>query len=327
MSKVLVTESSLIGIATAIRTKNGTQNSYKPGQMAAAIEALPDPSVLVSKSITQNGSYDPEDDSADGYSAVTVNVPNSYAAGDEGKVVSNGALVQQTARASEITLNGTYDTTLNDEVTVNVSGGGGGASAKLSIGSTNPIINASGVIGPMSSYSSEYLIPKKSDGTNEKPDLHQPFEVCCRFKLPSGGVGSTTRNAFGSSNNYYDSPVVSVYKNNGGFCMNYGAEGTSGWSHDQYVFSDSGYTVPNNTWLTAKMTYDGTDITFFASDGTHDFSMTINNTVPRYNSGYTFCFGGQNKSVFSIAGVGAYIDLDGTYIKQGNTVIWGGGAA
>lgn len=126
MSKVLVTESSLESIADAIRAKNGTENTYKPGQMAAAIEALPGQSTLVSKSITQNGSYDPEDDDADGYSAVTVNVPNSYAAGDEGKVVSNGELVAQTARASEITANGTYDTTTNDSVTVNVESGSGG---------------------------------------------------------------------------------------------------------------------------------------------------------------------------------------------------------
>lgn len=131
MSKVLVAESSLESIADAIRTKNGTENTYKPGQMAAAIEALPGQSTLVSKSITQNGSYDPEDDDADGYSAVTVNVPNSYAAGDEGKVVSNGALVAQTARASEITANGTYDTTTNNEVTVNVAGGGSGDFIKI----------------------------------------------------------------------------------------------------------------------------------------------------------------------------------------------------
>ena len=123
MSKVLVTESSLESIADAIRAKNGTENTYKPGQMAAAIEALPGPSTLVSKSITQNGSYDPEDDDADGYSAVTVNVPNSYAAGDEGKVVTNGALVAQTARSEEITVNGTYNTTENNSVTVNTAGG------------------------------------------------------------------------------------------------------------------------------------------------------------------------------------------------------------
>lgn len=122
MTKVLVSSGSLEGIADAIRAKNGSGSTYKPGQMAAAIAALP--TTLVSKTITSNGSYNPASDSADGYSAVTVNVPNSYAAADEGKVVSSGALVAQTARASEITANGTYDTTLNDEVTVNVPAGG-----------------------------------------------------------------------------------------------------------------------------------------------------------------------------------------------------------
>ena len=58
------------------------------------------------------------------YSPVTVNVPNTYTAGDEGKVVSDGALVAQTAHA-EVTENGPIDTTLNNSVTVNVSGGGG----------------------------------------------------------------------------------------------------------------------------------------------------------------------------------------------------------
>jgi hypothetical protein len=42
---------------------------------------------------------------------------------DEGKVVQNGALVAQTSRS--ITENGTYDTTTNDEVAINVSASGG----------------------------------------------------------------------------------------------------------------------------------------------------------------------------------------------------------
>lgn len=40
MAKVLVNESSLSGIAEAIRAKNGTATTYKPSQMAAAIEAI-----------------------------------------------------------------------------------------------------------------------------------------------------------------------------------------------------------------------------------------------------------------------------------------------
>lgn len=40
MSKVLVNESSLTGIANAIRGKNGSADTYKPSEMAAAITAI-----------------------------------------------------------------------------------------------------------------------------------------------------------------------------------------------------------------------------------------------------------------------------------------------
>jgi len=80
------------------------------------------PPVLIEKSVMQNGTYSAEDDEADGYSAVAVNVPNSYAAGDEGKVVSNGALVAQ--GSDTVTQNGTVDTTLISSLTVNVPTGG-----------------------------------------------------------------------------------------------------------------------------------------------------------------------------------------------------------
>lgn len=80
---------------------------------------------LITKSVTANGTYSANDDSADGYSQVSVSVPNSYAAQDEGKVVSNGALVAQTS--DTVTENGTVDTTLINSLTVNVSGSGGTA--------------------------------------------------------------------------------------------------------------------------------------------------------------------------------------------------------
>lgn len=74
--------------------------------------------VLIEKSATQNGTYTASDDDADGYSTVTVNVPNTYAAGDEGKVVSNGTLVAQTS--ATFTENGTYDTTGISSITIAV---------------------------------------------------------------------------------------------------------------------------------------------------------------------------------------------------------------
>lgn len=79
---------------------------------------------LGEKTITQNGVYNASADDLDGYSKVTANVPNTYTASDEGKVVDNGALVSQTS--ATYTSNDTYDTTKINSVTVNVSGGGGG---------------------------------------------------------------------------------------------------------------------------------------------------------------------------------------------------------
>jgi len=70
--------------------------------------------------ISANGTYRAPTGKA--YTPVNVNVPNTYAASDEGKVVDNGALVSQTAHA-EVTQNGTIDTTLNDSVVVNVPQG------------------------------------------------------------------------------------------------------------------------------------------------------------------------------------------------------------
>lgn len=83
------------------------------GGSSVAVESL---------SVTENGTTTAPTGKA--YSPVVVNVPNSYSAGDEGKVVSNGALVAQTAHA-EVTENGTIDTTLNNSVVVNVPTGGG----------------------------------------------------------------------------------------------------------------------------------------------------------------------------------------------------------
>lgn len=74
--------------------------------------------VLINKNVNANGTYNASSDDADGYKKVVVSVPNTYAAGDEGKVVSNGALVAQ--GSDTVTANDTYDTTLISELTVNV---------------------------------------------------------------------------------------------------------------------------------------------------------------------------------------------------------------
>ena len=77
-----------------------------------------DPVVLMAnKNITANGVVNPNS-GFDGFAKVTVQVPNTYTAQDEGKVVSDGALISQVS--TSVNSNNTYDTTYYNEVTVNV---------------------------------------------------------------------------------------------------------------------------------------------------------------------------------------------------------------
>lgn len=116
--------------------------------------------VLEPLSVVENGDYTPEV-GVDGFDEVHVAVPNSYTDSDEGKVVKNGALVAQTAHAI-ITTNGRYDTTENNSVQVNVSGGGStlitktitqngtyNASSDNADGYSQVVVNVSGGSGDM----------------------------------------------------------------------------------------------------------------------------------------------------------------------------------
>lgn len=80
MANVLVRESSLESIANAIREKNGTENTYKPGQMADAIKAISGggitPTGTKQISITENGTTT-EDVTNYANVEITVNVPSS----------------------------------------------------------------------------------------------------------------------------------------------------------------------------------------------------------------------------------------------------------
>lgn len=87
-------------------TKTGTPVSVSASDLVSG-----------TKSISANGTEDVTD-----YASVSVSVPNSYTAGDEGKVVYGGELVSQTS--DTVTANDTYDTTLINSLTVNVSGVG-----------------------------------------------------------------------------------------------------------------------------------------------------------------------------------------------------------
>lgn len=74
---------------------------------------------LISLGVTENGRYDASAGNA--YDRVDVDVPNTYATEDEGKVVHDGALFSQ--GSDTVTTNDTYDTTLISSLTVAVPQG------------------------------------------------------------------------------------------------------------------------------------------------------------------------------------------------------------
>ncbi len=104
-------------------TTNGTHDVKNYENAVVNVEGGVTPTGTKSLTITRNATT-----VTDVYNyaevSVTTNVPNSYTSLDEGKVVSSGALVSQTSQT--VTENDTYDTTLIDELTVNVPTGGGG---------------------------------------------------------------------------------------------------------------------------------------------------------------------------------------------------------
>ena len=113
----VVSSGALVAQTSTTKSANGTYDTTTNNQVVVSVPASAVDSGT--KNITANGTGQ----DVVGYAAVDVAVPNSYSAGDEGKVVSNGALVAQTS--DTVTTNDTYDTTLINSLTVNVSGGGG----------------------------------------------------------------------------------------------------------------------------------------------------------------------------------------------------------
>ena len=114
---VVVTNLSAANIVDGVTVKVGDANDDDSiASVTGTAEAGINPTGTLS--VTSNGTKN-----VYSYQYAEVNVPNTYAAGDEGKVVRSGELVSQTS--ATYTTNNTYDTTTINSVTVSVSGGGG----------------------------------------------------------------------------------------------------------------------------------------------------------------------------------------------------------
>lgn len=118
MADVIIDNSNLYDIADSIRAKLGVQTTYKPSQMADAIDSISGGGITPTGtiSITENGTHD-----VTSYASASVAVPQ-------------GATPTGTKQIS-ITENGTTTEDVTNyasaEITVNVSSGGSGAVSLL----------------------------------------------------------------------------------------------------------------------------------------------------------------------------------------------------
>lgn len=162
--------------------------------------------VLISKSISENGIYDASDDNANGYSSVSVSVPNTYTQSDEGKVVSNGALVTQGSDTVE--QNGTVDTTLISSLIVNVPSAGGDFAALTPVNTTDfesdlyICIPTNSSIGFVFGQLTTKHRPSTSDSTAE---FYLPES------FPASKIGSLITGVRASPNSTY-AQYVKIYK-------------------------------------------------------------------------------------------------------------------
>lgn len=138
MSRALITESYLTGIANAIRAKLGVQDTYTPPQMAAAIQALDTSGIhpTGTKQISQNGTHDVTE-----YASANVNVqPNLQSK----TVTENGTVTPDQG----------YDGL--SEVIVDVSGGGPVVSDLVLMDASISIV--SGTVGALAAYAYQYQL-------------------------------------------------------------------------------------------------------------------------------------------------------------------------
>ena len=151
------------------------------------------------KQITTNGTADVKN-----YETANINVPNSFDAGDEGKVVQNGALVAQSSQ--NIGENGTYDTTLKNEVVVDVQSGGPVLLASETATEDVSVMTISYDSETMSGYD-YFELEIEGVATSAKPLYPCPQINGTSNKAYNGNVNANT--AF-----HFYAPVVPYYSGN-----------------------------------------------------------------------------------------------------------------
>lgn len=207
--KLLLSEDgSIVAEVPLSVSQNG---NYTPSSGYAYSEVEVDVSggsaTLTTKTITANGTYNASSDNADGYSQVVANVPNTYSASDEGKVVSNGRLYAQGIGIA--TENRSYDTTMIKTMLVNVPHSESNIPVAISV-TTQPT-KASYITGETLDLTGIVVTATYADGTTGAVTGNCTFEPANGSTLNVPGTQTITvtysvRNTSGD-NNYTETMV------------------------------------------------------------------------------------------------------------------------
>lgn len=263
-------EAARTNIASAITTKGGTVASGAGFEdFSTAIGTIPSggSATLITKNIDANGTYNASSDSADGYSSVTVSVPNTYTASDEGKVVSNGALVAQTARPDTITTNGSYITTQYNSVTVNVPSSGGSTERIRSTKAVAPVGSRTWIAKTWSPNLSSMGQRVWTDGTDVFYNNSTTRYKLNRSTLTWESATWSGLTSFKGMNVWSDG--TNIYYSEGYTQKVYAGNGTFAWGDKTWT----GLTSFDGTHVWT----DGTDI-YYSYGSDHYVLDTTNNT-------------------------------------------------
>ena len=253
LSKSTIPQSNL----TNVFIKNGNydvvNNELKGISGIEVMVGSPD-TKLIDKTIIANNTYNAEDDNANGYSSVTVDVPNTYTAGDEGKVVNNGALVSQTSTSA--TTNGIVDTTLNNSIDINVPN-------TYTVNDNGKVVNNQELVA-QTAYPDTVTTNNTYDTTNYNSitvDVANTYTNEDEGKVVDNGelIAQTAYATEITENDTYDTTLYNS------ITVNVPSSGSSGSMNDDVVFYDYDGSV-----VTSYSATDFANLTAMPANPTHE---------------------------------------------------------